>query len=149
LFPAFTNRAWTGWSFLVLGIAATLGATALLAYRVLALQRWANTQGRVVESKVFGPNDEGSYYAKVTVRWEVNSEGFSKGFATWGNGGQAAAEKIVARYPQGSAAPILYNPAKPSRAFLDAKPGVGFFLAPVAAVFLSLAAAVLGYLIKP
>ena len=110
---------WIGWSFLLLGILTAACGAVLLAIRLRAHQRWTHTEGKVVDSIVAGPDATRSYSAHVTVRWKVGGQEYSKAFDNWGSDeSRGSFEKIVALYPKGSAAPILYNPADPSRAHL-------------------------------
>lgn len=144
-----TNRAWTGWSFLILGLLTAIFGVVILTIRLLALQRWTNVQGEVLEAAVNGPDYDEQYSASVTMTWKFDGKPYSKRFAQWGNGGTAAAERIVTRYKKGSTASILCDPAHPSNAFFEAGYTLGFLIAPVGVILGGLTAMILGYFIKP
>jgi hypothetical protein len=145
-----SRRLWTGWSFLVCGL-LTLGVgIAILAQRVIALKKWVSVPGTVTKSIVIGPDpQEGNFSAQVTVRWSFQGGEYSKRFANWGNGGESQMRGIVARHPEGSTTPILCDPAKPSRGYLDAGFRPGFFFAPIICIAVGLIFSILGYLLLP
>jgi hypothetical protein len=141
---------WTAWTFLILGILTTGFGATLLVIRLRALQRWTGAQGQVVDSTVAGPDETRSYSANVTVRWMVDGQQYSRKFDNWGSDeSRASFEKIVERYPTGSAPRILYNPADPSRAYLVADNKLPFLLVPAIVIFIGLVIVAIGCSIKP
>ena len=144
------HRAWTGWSFLILGIMTAVFGIVVLTTRLRALDRWTHVDGEVVESVVLGPDIDEMYTPHVTIRWIFNGAEYSKKFSIWGSaGGTGGFDRILARYPKGSRAPILCDPSNPGSAMLEAGYTVGFFIVPAAVILGGIAAAVLGYFIKP
>jgi hypothetical protein len=137
---------WTAWTFLILGILTTAFGAVLLVIRLRALQRWTHAQGEVIDSAVAGPDTTRSYSANITVRWMVDGQQYSKKFDNWGSDeSHASFEKFVEHYPIGSAAPILCNPADPSRAYLDADNKLRFLLEPAIVIFVGLVIVAIGY----
>jgi len=99
---------------------------------------------------VIGPGVEEDFHANVTVRWKVKETEYSKKFNNWGTStGRSSYDRIVARFPKGASAPILYDPANPARAYLDAGYKPGFFFAGAIAIFAGLTVAIVGYFVKP
>jgi hypothetical protein len=141
---------WTAWTFLILGILTTGFGAALLILRLRALQHWTRTHGEVIDSTVSGPDSDRSYSANVTARWNVDGQQYSKKFDNWGSDeSRAFFERIVERYPVGSAPRILYNPANPSHAYLDADNKLPFLLVPAVVIFVGLVIVAIGCSIKP
>ena len=139
------SRAWTGWSFLALGLLTAALGIVLLALRIIALQRWTTVSGVVTESTVQGPDFDENYHAMVTLRWNLHGVEYKKAFNNWGQGtGREDYGRIAAKFPQGSSAPLLVNPQKPSEAFLEAGWTIRFLIAPTAVAFFGLVAAALG-----
>jgi Protein of unknown function (DUF3592) len=137
---------WTGWMFLVLGTLTTAFGAVLFAIRLRAHRRWTPTVGEVIDSIVAGPDATRSYSAQVTIRWKVGGQEYSNTFDDWSSDDSPALfEKIVARYPKRSAATILYNPADPSKAYLEADNKLYFLLVPAIVIFLGLVIASIGY----
>ncbi|MGA3189890.1 MAG: DUF3592 domain-containing protein [Bryobacteraceae bacterium] len=144
------RRTSTGWSFLILGLLTAVFGIVILAIRIIALQRWTHVQGEVIVSVVNGPDIEELYRPSITIRWKAGASEYSKKFNDWGSSGSPNSFRaILTRYPKGSPAPILCDPANPSRAFLGAGYTWSFLIAPVAVILGGLAAAILGYLIIP
>jgi hypothetical protein len=142
------SRFWTGWSFIILGLATALTGIVILTIRILALQRWTAVEGEVLNSILEGPDIDEVYYPKITIRWTLNGGQFTKTFNNWGRAGAASSfDKIMARYPKGSRAPILCDPANPSRVFLEAGYTLSFFIAPAGVALGGIAATFLGYFI--
>jgi Protein of unknown function (DUF3592) len=136
---------WTGWMFFVLGTLTTAFGAVLFAIRLRAHQRWTRTEGEVIDSIVAGPDAARSYSAHITVRWNAGGQQYSKVFDDWGSDdSHALFEKIAAGYPKGSAAPVLYNPADPSNAYLEADNKLYFLLVPATVIFLGLLIAAIG-----
>ena len=132
--------------FFALGILTAALGVALFVIRLRVHQRWTRTEGEVIDSIVAGPDATLSYSAHVTVRWNAGGQQYLKTFDNWGSDeSRASFDKIVARYSQGSAAPILYNPADPSQAYLDADNKLKFLAMPATVVFLGLVIAAIGY----
>lgn len=120
----------------------------MLTIRLIALQRWTHVQGEVTDSIVRGPDIDDNFSAKVTVRWKFNGADYSKDFDNWGQStGRAGFDRLVARYPKGSAASILCDPSNPSSAFLDAGFNLSFLIVPAAVIFFALLGAALGLFI--
>lgn len=136
---------WTGWIFLILGVLTTGFGTVLFGIRLFALKRWTRVHGKVIDSCIAGTDAARSHSANVTIRWNVDGRDYSKTFDDWGSDeARASFEKIVERYPQGSAAPILYNPADPSRAYLLADNELYFLLVPAIVIFIGFVIAGIG-----
>jgi Protein of unknown function (DUF3592) len=128
---------------------ATEPGIVLLATRLRALKRWTRVQGEVTESAVVGDLDR-AYSARITVRWQAGGSEYLKSFDNWGSDScRAAFDNIIAHYPKGSTAPILYNPANPSRAYLDADNKLPFLLVPAIVIFVGLVIVAIGYSIRP
>jgi hypothetical protein len=133
------SRALTGWSFLILGLLTAVFGAVMLTIRLVALQKWTHLQGEVTDAVVQGPDLDDNFTAKVTVRWKFAGADYSKQFDNWGQStGRESFDRILARYPKGSAAPILCDPAKPSSAFLDAGYSFSFLAVPSTVILLSL-----------
>jgi hypothetical protein len=131
--------------FFVLGTLTTAFGAVLFAIRLRAHQRWTRTVGEVIDSIVAGPDATRSYSAHITIRWNAGGQEYSKVFDNWGSDDSLASfEKIVARYPKGSVAPILYDPAAPSSAYLEADNKLYFLLLPATVIFLGLVIASIG-----
>jgi len=144
----YNQRVWTVWTFLVCGVVVLVGGIVMLTLRLIALQHWSVVQGTVLESVLMGPDEEGIFTATVTVRWKFKDSEYSKKFGNWGSGGQKEFERIVARYPPGSATPILCDPANPASAYLEAGYRPGFFFVPGLLIALGLLFSVLGYFLR-
>jgi Protein of unknown function (DUF3592) len=134
------------WIFRILGILTAAFGAVLFAIRHRAHQRWTRTVGEVIDSIVAGPDATRSYSAHVTVRWNAGGQQYLKTFDNWGSDdSRASFDKIVAFHSQGSAAPIHYNPADPSQAYLDADNKLKFLAMPATVIFLGLVIAAIGY----
>ena len=134
------------WSQIALGLATVGFGIVVLAIRTVALRRWTMVEGQVLESVVHGVG--GEFSAKVTVRWNFNGSDYSRTFDNWGmDANRGSFDLIVARYPKGGSAPILCNPANPSKAFLEAGHTPSFLMVPGGLMFAGLAIAAVGYLL--
>jgi len=139
------DKPWISWLFLTLGALTAGFGIVTLTIRLIALRRWIRVEGEIIEAAVLGPDGEKEYSANVTVRWRANGSGFSKKFDNWGSGrGRDSFEQIAAHYPKGSSTPILYNPANPAKAFLDAGYTLRFFMVPGIVIFCGLVIVMIG-----
>jgi hypothetical protein len=144
------HRAWTSWGFLFLGCLTSIFGIVILTIRILALQRWSTVDGHVVESVVLGPDIDDNFTVHITIRWKFNGADYSKTFNNWGRStGRSSFDRVVARYPPGSSAPILCNPANPSSAFLEARYTASFLIVPASVILGGIVAMILGYFVKP
>jgi hypothetical protein len=141
-----STRDWLTSSQIALG-AATIGfGIVLLAVRMVAMRRWTTVQGQVLESLVV--DTAGEFSARVTVRWNFNGSDYSRTFDNWGTDGRRGSyDLIVARCPKGGPAPILCNPANPSKAFLEAGHTLSFLMVPGGLILAGLTIAAVGYLV--
>jgi hypothetical protein len=141
-----STRNWLTWSQIVLGLATVGFGIVVLAIRILALRRWTTVEGRVLESVVV--DTAGEFSARVTIRWNFNGSDYSRTFDDWGTDARRAShDLIVARYPKDGPAPILCNPANPSKAFLEAGHTLSFLMAPGGLILAGLAITAVGYLL--
>jgi hypothetical protein len=113
----------------VFGLLASLflGIAALIAAPVRQVRRWPITTGRVLSHDIRIKSAGGGTTARAhypIVRYaysvrgvEYNGNALSHGSTT--GGGRGFAEKVLARYPIGSAVEVRYNPDKPEEAALE------------------------------
>jgi hypothetical protein len=142
-----STRDWLTSSQIALGLATVGFGIAVLAIRIVALRRWTTVEGQVLESVVV--NTAGEFSARVTVRWNFNGSDYSRTFDNWGTDARRGSyDSIVGRYPKGGPAPILCNPANPSKAFLEASHTLSFLMVPGGLILAGLAIAAVGYLMK-
>ena len=136
----------SGCTFLIVGVLTTGFGAVLFGIRLLALNRWTRVQGEVIDARIAGPDATRSYSANVTIGWTIGGLEYSNTFDDWGSDeDRASFERIIERYPKGSVAPILYNPADPSRAYLHADNKLHFLLLPAIVIFIGLVIAGIGY----
>lgn len=118
--------------------------SSLVAFVFLAIAAWAfysararrmwpvapgTVTGGTVRQKTSGVGDDESvmFVPIVEYRYQIGTvahTGSGIGFGEIGYGSRGRAEKVLARYPVGSAVDVHYNPAKPAQAFLEAGGGV-------------------------
>jgi len=126
--PAADPERW-----LVLGALAMLGLAGVLGgywlvHRTraqgLASLAWPATSGSVKSSAVQSYKTKGGpqFVAKVAYDYTVDGKSYAGDRVRFGNyaGAQAAAEADIARYPEGSAVDVRYDPANPSVSTLEA-----------------------------
>ncbi len=114
-------------SFLVAG-----GAISWWGWGILQNARqsesWPTTSGQIIYSDVRESRDnEGttSYYADIEFTYVVGDQRYTAdkvSFGEYGSGTRRHAADIVARYPQGMAVTVYYDPTAPETAVLE--PGV-------------------------
>jgi hypothetical protein len=126
-----------GTALLVIGL-AWMGLFGFIHFRAVAKagasETWPATPGKVLSSRVVEEKSrdrDGSsstwYNPVVTYSYDAGGNSLQSSrirFANMRQGRRAKAEEIAARYPEGSAPMVRYNPAKPAEAVLETqKPG--------------------------
>jgi hypothetical protein len=87
---------------------------------------WPTVEGRIVDAKLDSYRDTDNnvnYSAKVRFTFQVNGTEFSSAKVSWGgrvtSQSPNQANAVLARYPEGAAVPVYYNPRKPAQAVLE------------------------------
>ena len=126
-----------GTALILIGLVWT-GMFGFIHFRAVAKagasETWPTTVGKVLSSRVVEEESRDRHGSSSTWYNPVVTYSYSAGggslqssrirFANMRQGRRAKAEEIVARYPEGSAPIVRYNPAKPDEAVLETrKPG--------------------------
>lgn len=118
-------RGWIGVGLAVLGLALMIWAWLSLTgqrKRVAAMKQWPVARGRITASHVnvggraFYPTIEFKYEVAGKSRVGTRLRPGHVGASTMGS-----AERMLRAFPRGSDAAVLYNPADPGEAYLEAK----------------------------
>jgi hypothetical protein len=114
-------------------IACVFLAIAAWAFRSVRARRlWPVAPGAVtggaIRQRTSGVGDDESvtFVPVVEYRYQIGAVAYTGsgiGFGEIGYGSRGRAEKVLARYPVGSAIDVYYNPAKPAQTFLEAGGG--------------------------
>lgn len=119
---------------------ALLGAAVMLAAGVQGIRRglrtrsWRRAEGRVVrsgvgrESEATGEGTVDRWRAEVSYRYEAAGrvrDGSAVRADDPGSSSSDRAERTAARYPEGAAVAVYYDPADPDRAVLERGVGSG------------------------
>jgi hypothetical protein len=116
-------------------------------------QGWPTVAGRVVKSEVeefrdrTGGSSSLSYRAAVEFAYQVRGRDYRSNQIKLGvavSGTKAAAEKVTAKYPAGSAVTVHYDPDNPGTAALENPTGLTWLILVVALGCFALAAYTLG-----
>ncbi len=134
------------WAFLFAMLvfsASFMIAVGVMARATLAARRWPTTRGQVLSTSVRQHAGDGAarqFRPVVRYRYTVDGRDHEGGVIEHGretSGGEGWAQRVIARYPVGSAVAVRYDPADPARAALSARFGVvGWILAAVCVLLL-------------
>ncbi len=101
--------------------------------RVRASKNWSSTTARILAADVemrrssTASGDSTSYYPTVVYEYAVNGQRFQSRRIRFGSeigyGFQRMAEKIVAKYPNGTLVSVFYDPENPAEAVLEQSAG--------------------------
>jgi hypothetical protein len=137
---------------IIILVLAALGVLLFIIYflnlaRVQASEGWLAVQGTITESWIdesITTDQDGSassrYAPKVRYRYTVMGteyQGERIAFGPGRSGSRSSVEKVLAKYPKGSAALVYYNPEKPADAVLDRS--IAKSLLVTGAIFIALA----------
>jgi hypothetical protein len=144
--------SWFTPNHIIILILAGLGMLLLIIYlrnlaRVWASGDWSAVQGTIMESWIeesTTSDEEGTetrrYAPKVRYRYTVMGVeylGDRIAFGPGRSGNRASAEKVLARYPKGSATLVYYDPNNPDEAVLERSLSRAFLMS--GAVFIAVA----------
>ncbi len=127
--------------FTVIGGAATwfLGASPI--WRVYQASRWPATPATVERSELlrFSDSDGTTYRVDILYRYEVDGEVYRSNaydFVNASSSGRAGKLDLLADYPVGRGTVCYIDPADPTLAVLNPRPGASLLLGLIPAVFL-------------
>jgi hypothetical protein len=144
--------SWFTPNHIIILVLAVLGLLLFFIYfrnlaRARASEGWPAVQGTITESWVdesITTEDDGSvssrYTPRVRYRYSVMGKEFQGERIAFGpgiSGNRSSAEKVLARYPKGSAVLVYYNQEKPDDAVLERSISKSLLL--VGALFLAIA----------
>ena len=144
----------------LIGLALTCFGIYFIALGSAAVT-WAEAEGRVVSTLIRTDTSVTSdatqaqieasrrYYPEITYRWSVNGESYSGSIYQLGTTSKkyksrTDAQAAAAKYPDGSALAVYYDPKQPSQAVLNRAVSAGVFV-PLPIGLLLLAVGLLGF----